>query len=496
MNSLVVVENVKRWPFELEDVEVVPAREYLTDGRYSDLKRTTVFNVCRDYGYQSVGYYVSLLAAARGHRPLPSVDTIQSLLLSPVVRIASEELDTLIQRSLQPLKSDDFELSIYFGRNVAKRYDRLSGALFNQFPAPFLRARFVRENGRWRIQSVRPIATSQIPDIHRDFVLDRAREYFARPTHHRTRKQEYRYDMAILWTETDAFAPSNDKAIRKFIRAAWASGIRAEVIGRDDAAHIGEYDALFIRETTAVNHHTYRLARRAEAAGLMVIDDPQSIVRCTNKVYQAELFQRHGIPAPRTLVLHEGNVDEAAASVGFPAVLKRPDGSFSQGVVRVESAEELNERLPELFRQSELVILQAFTPSSFDWRIGVLGGAAVWAARYHMARGHWQIIRDETVQAGSAEGATRRYGRVEALPLHVVPRPILELGVKAASLIGDGIYGVDIKEIDGKPVVMEVNDNPNVDAGHEDGVIKDELYDTVMRYFRQRLDARGPGPSV
>lgn len=488
MSALVVVENVKRWPFELEGVDVVPARTYLTDPRYSDLKRTTVFNVCRDYGYQSVGYYVSLLAAARGHRPLPSVDTIQSLLLSPVVRLASEELDDLIQRNLAPLRSSDFELSIYLGRNTAKRYDRLSSALFSQFPAPFLRARFVDEDGRWRLHSIRPIATSQIPDAHRDFVLERAREYFARPTHTRTRKHEYRYDMAILWDEADPTAPSNDRAIKKFLRAAQASGIRAEVIDKEEAGRINEYDALFIRETTAVNHHTYRLARRAEAAGLVVIDDPQSIVRCTNKVYQAELFQRHNIPAPRTFVLQEGNVDEAMAAVGFPSVLKRPDGTFSQGVVKVESETELRERLPALFRESELVILQAFSPSTFDWRIGVLGGAPLHVARYHMAKGHWQIVRQD------GDGANRRYGRVEALPLHAVPRQILELGVKAASLIGDGLYGVDIKEIDGRPLVMEVNDNPNIDAGYDDAVLKDELYDMVMRYFRLRLDARGPGP--
>ncbi len=65
--------------------------------------------------------------------------------------------------------------------------------------------------------------------------------------------------------------------------------------------------------------------------------------------------------------------------------------------------------------------------------------------------------------------------------------------MKAASLIGDGLYGVDIKPVDGRLLVMEINDNPNVDAGIEDAVIKDALYDEVMRWFRTRLDARGGG---
>src|SRR5690606_41663119 len=57
---------------------------------------------------------------------------------------------------------------------------------------------------------------------------------------------------------------------------------------------------LFIRETTNINHHTFQFACRAEAEGLAVMDDPQSIIRCTNKVYLADLFSTRGIPTPKT----------------------------------------------------------------------------------------------------------------------------------------------------------------------------------------------------
>jgi hypothetical protein len=192
VNTLVVVENPRRWPFDLEGVEVVPARTYLTDRRYAEQRRVSVYNLCRNYGYQTVGYYVSLLAAARGHRPLPSVGTLQALGETALVRIASAELDDLIQRSLAPLKSTEFSLSIYFGRNVAKRYDRLSRALFNQFPAPFL--------------------AGEVPDEHRDFALAQAQQYFARPTRVRPRK-EYRYDLAILVNPREENPPSDEGAL-------------------------------------------------------------------------------------------------------------------------------------------------------------------------------------------------------------------------------------------------------------------------------------------
>jgi glutathione synthase/RimK-type ligase-like ATP-grasp enzyme len=483
MPALVVVENPRRWSFEMEGAEVVPARAYLTDPRFSRMRRAAVYNLCRRYGYQTVGYYVSLLAEARGHRPLPAVATLQSLGEGTPVRTVSDDLDALIQKSLKPIKGNDFILSIYFGRNLAERHAALARALFNEFPAPLLRSRFVRDDEEWSLVSVRPVPTSEIPEEHRLFVIEQAERYFRRPAGVR-KPEEFRYEMAILWEEDDPDAPSDAKAIRKFIHAAREVGIQAWVIGPDEAARVAEYDALFLRQTTSVEHHTFRMALRAAREGLVVIDDPESIIRCTNKVYQAELFLRHGIPCPVTVVLHEGNVDEVGERAGFPCVLKRPDGSFSRGVVKVEDRESLERILPDLLRESELVVAQQWTPSTFDWRIGVLDGKAFFAARYHMAPGHWQIIQDD-----GKEGAG--YGKVEALPLDQVPAELVELAVRAASLIGGGLYGVDLKVVDGRAMVMEVNDNPNLEAGYEDQVIGDELYMEIMRYFRRKLDERG-----
>jgi hypothetical protein len=174
VKSLIVVENTKRWPFELGGVEVVAARSYLVDPRFADMKRAAVYNMCRRIGYQSVGYYVSLLAAARGHRPMPSVSTLQALANAPLVRAASEELEGHIQRSLASLRSDEFTLSVYFGRNLAKKYDRLARALFNQFPAPILVARFTRGPEGWRLATLRLGNAAEVPESHRDFVIESA----------------------------------------------------------------------------------------------------------------------------------------------------------------------------------------------------------------------------------------------------------------------------------------------------------------------------------
>lgn len=479
---LIVVDRPRRWNLDLPGVDVVAARDYLTEPSYAALRRAKVYNLCRTYAYQTIGYYVSLLAAARGHRPLPSVTTIQDLRSSALLRIISEDLQREVQRALGPLKSDQIQISIYFGRNLAKRYDRLCQALFNHFPAPFLRVEFTRANGRWRLDSLRPIAAADIPDSHREFVYERARRYFARP--HIGRKSGFRYDLAVLVNPDEENSPSDASAIRRFCRAAERLGMRPDLIGREDLARVAEYDALFLRETTYVNHHTYRFARRAEAEGLVVIDDPTSIVRCTNKVYLAELFERCAIPCPRTLVVHRDNADRVGAELGFPCVLKRPDSSFSQGVVKANSEAELATQLDVFFAKSELVVAQVFTPSNFDWRIGVIDGRPLYACKYHMASGHWQILKPHG-ESG------HRYGKVETVAVGDAPARAVELAVAASALIGNGFYGVDIKQIGNRFLVMEVNDNPNVEGGCEDAVLKDELYDAVMRTIFDRIERRG-----
>jgi glutathione synthase/RimK-type ligase-like ATP-grasp enzyme len=482
VSALIVVDNPQRWPLEIPGVTVIAGRDYLTDPRYNEDRTAKVFNLCRSYRYQTVGYYVSLLAEARGHKPLPNVSTIQDLNIQHVVRTLSEEVDDVIQRALRPLRSDEFTLSLYFGRNMARRYERLGTWIFNLFPVPMVRARFTRADGHWDLKSIRPIAASDIPEHHRRFAVQAATAYFTRGKRLR-RRTAARFDIAMLYNPQESHPPSNERARNRFERAAEAVGMDLEFITRDDFARIAEFDALFIRETTAVNHHTYRFARRAAAEGLVVIDDPASIVKCTNKVYLHELMERYGVPTPKTLVVHRGNVERIKNELGLPCVLKQPDSAFSLGVTLVRDESDLDGVVSSLLDRSDLVIAQEFVPTDFDWRIGVIDQRPLYVCRYYMARRHWQIIhRDASGHTG--EGAS------DTLTIGEAPEEVVRLGVKAANLVGDGLYGVDLKQIGRRCVVMEVNDNPSIDAGTEDAILKDALYREIMGVFVKRIEAR------
>ncbi len=487
MPILFVVNKPRNWPLNVPGVEVVSARDYLTEPRFPQSRKVKVFNLCRSYRYQSLGYYVSLLASARGHRPLPSIATIQDMKSVSIIRLVSEELEELIQSSLQSVQSNSFTLSVYFGRNLAKRYDRLSSQLFKLFQSPLLRAEFVYEDDQWQLTSIRPIPANEIPVNHRPFVIEAATRYFENGGPAAPKKSRTRFDLAILYNPEEKDPPSNPKALQRFIRAAQRLGLSAELIEKEDYGRIPEYDALFIRETTNVTHHTYRFARRAAAEGLVVIDDPISILRCTNKVYLAELLDRYRIATPKTLIVHRGNIDAIHNQIGLPCILKQPDSSFSQGVYKIEDPAMLEYRLDVLLKESDLIIAQEFLPTDFDWRVGILDRQALYVCKYFMAPKHWQIQRTDTV------GKTH-YGRVETFTVEDAPPEVVKTALRAANLIGDGLYGVDLKQVGNKVYVIEINDNPSIDAGYEDRALKEGLYTEIMSVFLSRIEqSKQPG---
>jgi glutathione synthase/RimK-type ligase-like ATP-grasp enzyme len=486
METLVVVTHAKDWPLKVKGGRVVTARSYLMDAEFSNLRRAKVFNLCRQYRYQTYGYYVSLLAEARGHKPIPTAATMQDLRSPAHVRMASDELQEKIEKSLGPIQSDRFVLSIYFGRNVAKRHDELAMALFKLFPSPFLRATFVREE-EWELQNLTAIPASAIPDEHREFAFGAAQTFFTLPSRRRARSPA-RFDLAILHDEKDPTAPSDKKAIERFAKAAEDMDIDVEVISKEDYGRVAQFDALFIRATTGVNHYTYRFSSRAAAEGLVVIDDPTSILRCTNKVYLAELFTRNGIRTPRTRIVHKENFVEVIHDIGFPCILKQPDSSSSLGVVKADRAEELRGYAAQLFETSELLIAQEFLPTQFDWRIGILDRRPLFAARYFMAPDHWQIIKRD-------DAGRTAYGNIDILPVEEVPHLGLRLALRSANLIGDGFYGVDLKQVGKDWYLIEINDNPSVEYRVEDRYLREDLYRRVMAVFLRRIEERKEGRS-
>ncbi len=485
---LIVVSDLQDLP-ELRH-RVTLADQYLSSGG-GHRRGATVINLCRSHRYRSKGYYVSLVADARGHRVLPALATLEEL-SEPygVFRVLRESgiptLDVGDQRSWRSAVAspgDVADVLVVLGRASDPRFEAAAGAAFRAWPIPLLRLEFVRKGQEWWVAGAEPVPLKRLDGAQRsrlvETLLHDAKKAIARPPPPLAAK---RASIAVLWNAGDRFSPSSVETLDHLERVASAGNIHVHRLGLDELDQLPEYDALFIRTLTGVREPSFQFALRAEMLDMPVIDDPQSIIRCSNKVFIEELLRREGIPTPRTLIVSPRTSWREITSLGTPVVVKLPDGSFSAAVHKVGDEIEYRTMSVELFRRSPLLIAQEFLPTEYDWRVTVLDGRVLFVARYYMAEGHWQIR--------SSEGAGDRYGKVEAVPRENAPKEIVALAVKAARLIGIGLYGVDLKETPAGPVVIEINDNPNIDRGHDDAADGDTIYRDILDCFVRWIEAR------
>ena len=481
MKKYIVVDQPDTWTSLPDNVEIIAADEYLTASQYATLRKARIFNLCQNYTYQSKGYYVSLLAEARGHVAIPTVKHLVDFKNLNLVRLVSEDFDELIQKSLRDIKSRRFTLSIYFGQNVAKKYRELCAVFHRFFQIPLMRVTFEYSN-RWIIDTITAISVADIPEEHQELLQEFTVQYFARKRYPTVRQNSLAHDLAILVEDGDPAPPSNAKALKKFSEAAEKMNFRVEFLKSGDLSKLSSFDALFIRMSTDVNNPSYAFARKAEQEGLALIDYPSAILRCCNKVYMAEALVNAGIDTPKTMIVNSENMDQVIGNLGLPVVLKSPDSTFSYGVKKTSDERTFHKVIEEMLEHSQLVIAQEYTPSDFDWRIGILDLEPIFACRYYMARGHWQIYNWE------ARRKMDKDGWVECLAIEDVPPAVLKSAIKAAKIMGEGLYGIDVKEINGRTMVIEINDNPNIDEGVEDGYYGSKIYQKIIQAFKKRID--------
>ena len=481
MNKYIVVDQPDTWSGLAFNVEIISAEDYLTLQTYSTIRKARIFNLCQNYTYQSKGYYVSLLAEARGHVVLPTVKHLVDFKNLNLVRMVSEDFDELIQRSLRNIKSRHFTLSIYFGQNVAKKYRELCSVFHRFFQIPLMRVTFQYSN-RWIIDTISAISLAEVPQEHHELLQEFTIQYFARKRYPMARHNNLAHDLAILVQDNDPAPPSNARAIKKFVDTAEKMNFRVEILKEEDLSRLSAFDALFIRMSTDVNNAAYAFARKAEQEGIALVDYPSSILRCCNKVYLAEALVNAGIETPGTMIAHHNNSDEVLKTLGLPVVLKSPDSTFSFGVKKADDKESYHKVIQKMLEHSALVIAQQYTPSDYDWRIVILDLEPILACRYYMARGHWQIYNWE------ARRKLDKDGWVECIAIENVPGPVIKAAIKAAKIMGDGLYGIDIKAVNGKALVIEINDNPNIDEGVEDGYYGNRIYQKIIQAFKKRID--------
>src|SRR5690606_17359578 len=256
---------------------------------------------------------------------------------------------------------------------LAPRIRTAARTVSQEITPPFLRLQCVREEEWWRVAHVAPVSLRQLSAGERASLAEALRdEQRVLRRGSPPRRALKRASIAVLVDEQDPFSPSSPETLDRLERVAARMNVYALRIGLDEIDRLGEYDALFIRALTGVREPAFQFALRAEMLDMPVVDDPQSIIRCSNKVFLEELLGREGIPTPRTRVITSRTPWEELAELGSPVVVKLPDGSFSAAVHRCGSAQEYQRVAAELARRSPLLIAQEYLPTEYDWRITIL----------------------------------------------------------------------------------------------------------------------------
>ena len=483
---VILVDQARDFPNADTPHKVITTSDYLARPKlFAASGRAKLVNLSRSYNYQSQGYYASLLAEARGHRVIPTVETMLELRERKLYEHALPELQEALGAAAHKAHATEettFDLLFCFGQAQDARFEAFGRLLFDWYRCPAIEVT-ITPGKRWRIDRLRARPLAKLSPDEAEFFRQALHRYTERDWRSPRARPVAKYTLAVLHDAQEALPASSIETIKYFQRFAERHSVEVEVINRRQLAELAEFDALFIRAETSINNYTYRFARRALQEGMPVIDDPVSMIRCTNKLFLHELMESHGVPVPKTLLLsEEEDLERAEKALGWPMVVKIPDSSFSRGVHKVADAEALRTLTERLFEDTDLLLAQQFLPTDFDWRVGVLEGEPLFVCQYHMARGHWQIIKH------GPNGAAREGGH-RTLPINEAPTAVIDAALRAARAIGGGLYGVDVKETVSGPNVIEVNDNPNLDHGVEDQAGKDEVWSRILNWFIRRIDA-------
>ena len=241
-------------------------------------------------------------------------------------------------------------------------------------------------------------------------------------------------------------------------------GHHAEFLFPTDINRIPQMDGIFIRTRTDPMNIAYVAAQMAAFHKIPVIDDPGSIRICSDKINMYSHLIKNGVAIPRTVFIAKQDLTVDCATrlfdtLGSPLILKEPSTSFS---LRVEKASDIATFLQvarRFIRLSDWIVVQQYVESTYDWRVGVLDGKLLYACKY--------TIPSVTFKIQASVNGHIVYCGVESVPEPDVPPPVIALGIEAANAIGNGLYGVDIKNSNGDACVIEVNDNPSIESGED-----------------------------
>jgi ribosomal protein S6--L-glutamate ligase len=194
------------------------------------------------------------------------------------------------------------------------------------------------------------------------------------------------------------------------------------------------------------------VVRQLEAQGVPVVNGADAIARSRDKLRALQLLAAAGVAVPRTVLARGARevADLVEHVGGLPAILKLIQGTQGVGVMIAHSAAEVESILSTMWNLGQEILLQEFVAESGgrDVRALVVGDRVVGAMR-------------REAKTGEFRSNLHRGG--EGTPIEL-PETYAQAAVRAASVLGLRIAGVDLLEAASGPLVLEVNSSPGFEG--------------------------------
>ncbi|MEU2778002.1 ATP-grasp domain-containing protein [Streptomyces sp. NPDC007162] len=193
------------------------------------------------------------------------------------------------------------------------------------------------------------------------------------------------------------------------------------------------------------------VARLARQLGLSTTA-PEAMQACRNKATSRALFARHGVPSAASVSVRTlAEAQAAAQRIGYPFVLKPAAHAASIGVIRADTPDQLTaafafaDQAAGLGRESTSVLVEEY-----------LDGPEV-SVECVTYRGETTVVAVTRKTVSAPPFFEELAHCVDAAdPLLDVVTPVAQAAIRALG-ITDGVSHVEMRLVDGRPRLIEVN---------------------------------------
>ena len=222
----------------------------------------------------------------------------------------------------------------------------------------------------------------------------------------------------------------------------------------------GDFDAVIPRIGASVSFYGTSVVRQFEMMGTYCVNESVAISRSRDKLRSIQLLSRKGVGIPVTAFANspddvKGLIREVG---GAPLVIKLLEGTQGMGVVLAETKKAAESVIEAFMGVKSNILIQEFIKEAggSDIRCLVVGGKVIAAMQ-------------RTAPEGEFRSNLHRGGSAQLVKLSSAER---KTAVKAATIMGLNVCGVDLLRSSRGPLVMEVNSSPGL-KGIEEATQKD-----------------------